>query len=643
MNEWLKSVYSDGTRHYVSNPLPKKGERIRIHIRMKENEQLQNVILRSREFGIERLHKMEPVKKKNGLTYYACDVVVQDSVFHYQFYLIVRDKESNQEKIYYYTQYRLTDYIPDESNDFIILADYQAPAWVNRSVFYQIFPDRFCNGNPEISVKDGEYRYQGYETIQVKNWNTPPVEYEESHNLDFYGGDLEGIIMKLDYLQQLGVNAIYLNPVFLSPTNHKYDSLDYFRIDPHLGGDEVLAKLTEELHKRGMYLILDISINHTSSASKWFNKDNEFYDSFVGAYQNPDSKEREYYFFDENNNYDAWVGVKTMPKLNYKSSQLRDIIYRNETSVLKKWVKKPYQIDGWRFDVADCLARNEVVDVHREVLKELRQYLKEEREDLFLLAEDWADCSEDLQGDSWDSTMNYFGCARPIREFVGEVDLFHMRNEYLKQVTSPLTARQLSKRILQFYAKLPSVIQHQMFNLIDSHDVTRLHNNPKVSWQDYKAAVIMQFTLPGTPSIYYGDEILLDGRINSVEGCRYPMNWEENHPEAVKENYSLYQKLALLKRKAEALQDGGFMVLSEEGFCLSYARFTENQLILVICSVDSKECIVELPVQNFGLHTFTEKKDYFGTPVKASCMEGKAVLTVMPHESYLFVLDIKEE
>jgi len=643
MNEWLKSVYSDSTKHYVSNPFPKKGERITIQIRMQENEKLQSIILRSKEFGVEQLHQMKPIRKKNGLLYYDCEVVVKDAAFRYQFYLIVKDEENHHDKIYYYTQYRITDYIPEEGNDFILLTDYKAPEWVNQSVFYQIFPDRFCNGNPRISVKDGEYQYQGYDSMQIKDWRTPALDYHQGHNLDFYGGDLEGIIKKLDYLQLLGVNAIYLNPIFVSTSVHKYDSLDYFHIDPHLGGDKALERLTRELHKRGMRLMLDISINHTSSSSKWFNMSNEFYEPFVGAYQNPKSKERDYYFFDEENHYDAWCGVKTMPKLNYASNQLRNQIYGNKNSVLKKWVHEPYQIDGWRFDVADCLARNEFVDVHTEVLREIRESLKTEKEDIYLLAEDWADCSEDLKGDAWDSTMNYYGFTRPIREFVGELDLFHARNEVLRTVSAPLTAKQLSKRILQFYAKLPSAIQHQMFNLIDSHDVSRLHNNPKIQPQDYKAAVIMQFTLPGTPSVYYGDEILLDGRIDTVEGCRYPMDWEMKQDAMVSENFNLYRKLALLKRNSSTLHDGGFMVLSEEGFCFSYVRFTEEEIIIAICSVDSNEGSVALPIKNLGLQTFSEEKDYFGTSIKSCLKEGYVAITVDPHQSYLFVLSLEEE
>jgi alpha-glucosidase len=637
MRDWLNSVYSDGTRHYVSNPFPKKGERIVIQIRMCENSEIREVFLRAREFGIEQLHPMKTFRRKNGLIYYACEVTVKDAVFHYQFYLVT----DNQ--IYYYTQFRITDYIPDESNDFILLADYKAPDWVNRSVFYQIYPDRFFNGTPGISVKNGEYRYQGYETMQMKDWNTPAVDYEQGHNLDFYGGDLEGIIQKLDYLEQLGVNAIYLNPIFLSPSAHKYDSLDYFHVDPHLGGDEALEKLTGELHKRGMRLILDISINHTSSSGIWFNKENEFYESGVGAYQNPDSLERSFYFFDDKNGYDAWFGHSTMPKLNYGSSELRNIIYKNQNSVLRKWLREPYSIDGWRFDVADCLARNEIIDVHKEVLRELRANLKEEKKDAYLLAEDWADCSDDLQGDAWDSTMNYYGCARPVREFVGESDLFNARNDCLNKISTRLTASQLRKRILQFYAKMPSAIYHQMFNLLDSHDVTRLHNNPVINKQDYRGAVILQFTLPGSPCIYYGDEILLNGRISSVEGSRYPMDWESDRKDSVVDNYNLYHKLAMLKRNSAALQDGGFQVITEDHYCFSYARFTEEEVIIVICSVDQEERQVVLPIDHFGLLTFDEKQDYFSTPIQSKYENKRVTVTVKPHQSYLFVLPVIDQ
>lgn len=634
MNQWLDSVYSDGSKFYVSNPFPKKGETISIRLRMLENDDITDVILRIKEFGIERLFTMNVIKKEKGLIYYSCDITVREAKLHYQFYLVTKDN------IYYYTQYRITDYVPDEARDFIILVDYESAEWVKNSVFYQIFPERFCNGRPEISVKDGEYTYQGHETIQVKDWNTPAVTWEEGHGVDFYGGDLYGIIDKLDYLKELGITAIYLNPIFISPSVHRYDCIDFYHVDPHLGGDEALAKLSEELHKRDMKLLLDISVNHTSSASKWFNKDNEFFESNVGAYQNKHAKEREYYFFDEENNYDTWVGVKTMPKLNYSSEELRKSIYKDYDSVLKKWIHAPYNIDGWRFDVADCMARNEVVDLYHEVWRELRSELKKEKPDLLILAEDWSDCSEMFQGDEWDSTMNYFGCARPIREYLGEKDLFNERNDILRNVPLKMNARQLKKRILGFYSRMPYSICNQLFNLLGSHDVSRIYNNNKIHPSEYRGAVMMLFTLPGTPNVYYGDEKLLDGRTTDNEGFRFPMDWNQELEGEVLDNYQLYQRLAMLKQSSKALSDGGFQVLFDEGYVFSYARFTEDEVIIVVCSTNTKSQEVILPLKYFGLGTTVTTQEYFGKQIDTELEQGMLKLIVPAHESYLFHINL---
>ncbi len=628
MENWLGSVYSDSTKHYVSNPYPKMNEKIRISIRMKSNDDVRKVFLRYREFGIEQIRLMQE-ERRGKLSYYSVETEIRERRFHYQFY-IVTDK-----KIYFYTQYRITDYIPDEAQDFVILADYKAAQWVKNTVFYQIFPERFCNGNPELSVKDGEYSYQGYKTVAVKDWNTPTKAYEESHAVDFYGGDLEGVIQKLDYLQQLGINAIYLNPIFLSPSVHKYDSLDYFQIDPHFGGEEAFEKLVKELHKRDMKLMLDISINHTSSDAIWFNKSGEFYDKTQGAYHNPNAAEREFYFLKDDNTYDTWVGVETMPKLNYGSEKLRDIIYRKKESVLKKWLLQPYDIDGWRFDVADCLARNQIADVHGEVLEEIRTHLKGEKEDAFLLAEDWVDCSDDLQGNRWDSTMNYFGCARPIREFVGETDLFLARDEELGKNRSKTTARQLASRIKQFYGKLPGAIQYQMFNLLDSHDVARLHNNSQIRERDYETAVKLMFTLPGTVSVYYGDEVALAGSTEQVEFCRNPMDWNWEEKKAAKDRFAFYQRMIALKRTSQALEDGGFQILSEDGYVLSYARFTEDELIVVIASMDETVQKVMIPIENFGFDRNVIFKETFDENVSIERTENSIIVQIPAHTSYV--------
>lgn len=628
-NNWLQSVYSDSTENFVSNPCPRKGENITIRLQMTENEEIREVILRTREFGIENRIPMKLISTERGLKIYEAEVRVNDARFHYQFYLVT------ESAIYYYTQYRITDYIPDETRDFVILADYEGPSWVREAVFYQIFPDRFYNGNSATNVREGEYFYQGHLAKEVSDWNTPSMEYEEGFGMDFHNGDLEGIIQKMDYLQDLGINAIYLNPIFTSPSVHKYDSIDYFEIDPHLGGDAALKKLTEEAHKRGIHVMLDISINHTSSAAKWFNKENEFYGSEEGAFQNKDSELRDFYFFDENNDYDTWCGYKTMPKLNYSSQKLRDVIFREERSVLKKWVKAPYNIDGWRFDVADCLARNQEVDVHREVLKEIRANLKAEKSDLYLLAEDWADCSEDLQGDSWDSTMNYFGCTRPVRNFIGDCDLFHARDEILRKMDSKMTAKQLAERICQFYGLLPGVIQHQMFNLLDSHDVIRFYETPGISWEACRGAIILLFMLPGVPSVYYGDEILLGGSTKFTEGCRNPFDWEWNKKEEAIKTREFYQKLIALRKSSKALQQGGFRVISDEGYVFACARFTTEEVLFAICSMEEMDKEIEIPLSHFGIQKVLLTEDYLGTPIsyeidgqcmKLQCPAGKSLL-----------------
>ena len=632
MLDWKKSIFSDTTKNFVSNPYPKKGEEVTISVRLLKNEEVKNVFLRARVFGVEQLFEMKKSRTLGELQYYSVSVPIRDPYYNYHFYFVTDDK------IYYYTQYKLTDFIPSEEHDFVLLADYDAPRWVKDTVFYQIFPDRFCNGKEELNVKPGEYTYQGYEPTSEK-WDTPAMEYEEGHNLDFRNGDLYGIIEKLDYLQSLGVNGIYLNPIFVSPSIHRYDALDYFHIDPHLGGDEALEKLIKEMHKRNMKLLLDISVNHTSSASKWFNKQNEFYPSEVGAYQNKNAPERNYYFFNEDGSYLTWFGVQTMPQLNYTSPELRDAIYRKKDSVLQKWLLPPYGIDGWRFDVADCMARNDKVDLHDEVIEEMRLCLKSVKKDAYLLAEEWADCSCDLKGNRWDATMNYFGAGRPVREFAGAKDLYHERNPVLKANKHKLTASEFASRVIEFLRVLPGAVQLQQFNLFDSHDVIRLHNISSVSDSDYKSAVALLFTIPGTPNIYYGDEIALEGRENSVDACRYPFNWNwEKNPQSLS-MHDFYSNIIKIRREKKAWSEGSFAVVSAEGYTVCFARFTEDEIIFTAASMGDRESYVYIPREMFALSQTAQPCVLSGEKISFS---ESGVFTLPAHSHSVFSFSIEK-
>lgn len=629
---FLDSIFSDSTANFVSNPYPKKGEKVTFSIRFLKNPLVRKVFLRAKEFGVEYLHQMErraaveggPADRDNPLEYYEVTIPVKDRRFCYQFYLVT------DRGIFYYTQNRITDYIPDEAQDFILLVDYDAPEWVQDSVFYQIFPDRFYNGREDLNVKTGEYSYQGFETTEEK-WDLPSQPYEKGHNLDFRNGDLYGIIQKLDYLQDLGINAIYLNPIFLSPSVHKYDALDYFKIDPHLGGEEALAELSAEMHKRGMKLMLDISINHTSNEAVWFKKAC----GKEGGGQEGENSERDWYFFKPDGSYECWFGVKTMPQLNYTSQSLRDEIYRKKDSVLKKWLAAPFNIDGWRFDVADCLGRNDTVDVHGEVIREIRSQLKKENPQVYLLAEEWQDCSPDLQGDAWDSTMNYFGCGRPLREFAGAKDLYLERNEVLRDSAAPLTARQLASRISQFYSRLPGALQNQLFNLLDSHDVVRLGTISGIKEADLRLAVILQFTMPGTPSIYYGDEIHLSGDNTFVDGCRHPFDWKWEEKESCRAEHDFYKKLIWIRRSEKAFCRGSFKIIFADDNAISFARFTREEVIFVASSKADEEKFIMLPLEEFGIKSDCRFEELMGEEIIIEEKAKKACLKIPPHKALL--------
>lgn len=629
MKTWLESVHSDGTAAFVSNPCPKLSENVTICIRFYEDAPVKHVILRSMPNGMERLDEMHIAKKENGFVYYEAALKMNEKRIQYHFYLVCEDA------VYFYTQREITTYLPDHTYDFVLLADYQQPEWVKDAVFYQIFPERFCNGDPTNDVQNGEYSQNGHPTIRMPQWNLPALRYPEGHCLDFFGGDLQGIQQKIPYLKELGVTALYLNPIFFAPSSHKYDCLDYFHVDPHFGGDQALADLSAALHENGMKLILDISINHTGIAHKWFNRDGIWFDKSVGAYNNPDSLERKYYFIEDDNSYHGWFNVDTMPTLNYTSEELRDIIYRSEDSVLKKWLKPPYNIDGWRFDVADTFARNDRVQLADELWPEICRSIKEVNPQAYILAEHWGDCAQYLQGGVWDSPMNYFGCGRVIRQFLGEPDLFMQKHPALRDVPYKMTAEDVKNRILEHLAKVPHVIWENQFNLIDSHDTSRLHNNPKVNREEYRGAVMFQFMLPGAPSIYYGDEAEIDGYTDTMEGCRYPMPWDKDIQKG--ERYQLIQTLAKLKAEHEALRSGSMKILYAEGHIFALARFLREEAFVCVISTEEADRTVRLPLGAVGAVQPEGQTDIFGRELQfASADQHSVNLQVKAHQSYLF-------
>ena len=271
MENWQESVYSDGTAMFVSDPSPRLGETVTVSLRLYEAAPVRHVLLRWLRNGLVQMTHAKKVRVERGLAWYEAQMPVTERRMQYQFYLVT-DKA-----IWFYTQKGVSTCMPDHAYDFVLLADYVQPAWVKEAVFYQIFPERFCNGDPSNDVLTGEYAQEGHPAIHMDHWTDRPLDYQQGFCLDFFGGDLQGIQQKIPYLKDLGVTALYLNPIFRAPSVHKYDCVDYFHVDPHFGGDEALAALSAALHENGMKLILDISINHTGANHRWFNRDGMFF------------------------------------------------------------------------------------------------------------------------------------------------------------------------------------------------------------------------------------------------------------------------------------------------------------------------------------------------------------------------------
>ena len=613
MDRWIESIYADGTAEFVSEPSPRLGQRVKVRLRLAADAPVRHVLLRSVHNGAERLTQAVPTEVFRGLRWYEAELAVNEPRVRYQYYVVC------DSAVYFYTQRGVTTYIPDHTYDFVLLAEYEQPAWVRDAVFYQIFPERFCNGDPANDVQTGEYTILGRTSVRVPDWNAVPAEEPNIRGMDFFGGDLQGVRQKLPYLKELGVTALYLNPIFTAPSVHKYDCADYFHVDPHFGGDEALAELTQAAHGLGMRVVLDISINHTGTAHRWFNRDCVFWPESEGAYHDPASPLRDYYFFGPDNSYQGWAGHANLPTLNYTSQALRDVIYRGPDAVLRKWLRPPYSIDGWRFDVADVFGKNDGLQLAHELWPQIRRAIREENPQAYILGEDWGDCAEHLRGDEWDAPMNYFGCGRPIRQFMGKPDLFMERSALLRDVPYKMTAADMEGRVMEHLAKLPWVIGENQFNLFDSHDVSRLHNSPSVTADMVRGAVIFQFLLPGAASIYYGDEAAIGGTEESDAGCRWPMPWDSPFTESGQ--YRLYRQMAHLKAEHVCLRRGGmkFLAVGEHAFAL--ARFTRDEAFVGVVSNGDGDELLRIPFAAVGAAGPAGERDIFGQPLS---VEGEA-------------------
>ena len=470
----------------------------------------------------------------------------------------------------------------------VFTADYTTPDWLDGGIIYQIFPDRFCNsGAKKENVPQDRFI--------CDDWQRQPEFRYDANNIcrlgnDYYGGDLKGIEQKLDYLKELGVNCIYLNPIFEAHSNHRYNTADYMKIDPMLGEEKDLVSLIKKAEKKGIYIILDGVFSHTGDDSIYFNRYGRY--ASVGAAQSVDSPYYNWFNFTEYpHKYDSWWGISTLPETKENSPQFTEFI-TGEQGVIRYWLKKG--IKGWRLDVAD--------ELPDEFLDNVRKAVKAEGEDKYLLGEVWEDATNKisyggrrrfLRGKQLDSVMNY-----PLANAI--VDFLRGRD-----------AQSLLSTVMQIIENYPPKSVALLMNHIGTHDTARIitrlagkqnlegdrlrQSEARLSKEEYnhgvnllKLAAVLQFTFPGVPSIYYGDEARHTG--NGDPFCRGTYPWGNENRELI----DFYKALGNLRRGCKAFASGEFIpVRADRGF-MAYMRKKEESVVFV--AVNRNDFWYELPL-----------------------------------------------
>lgn len=558
---WLHSVHHDGSPLFVSNPTPSLGEMLTLRLRCHPNAPVTAVYLRTAPDGEQSFTAMHPAGETGAARWWQAQLKISEPVTLYRFVLVTGLG------LWHYSAAGLSQAEPLDATAFRLVADYTQPAWVSSSVFYQIFPDRFANSSPADDPRPQDWEIRGARP-RTFPWGQPP-EPGTPFPMVFYGGDLPGIVQRLDYLQSLGVDALYLNPVFTARSNHRYDVIDYTQVDPFLGGDQALIHLAGSLHSRAMRYLLDIVPNHCGYASHWFQ----------AARRDPASPEAAFFtFYKHPEEYATWLGVWSLPKLNYNSPELRWRMYEAPDSIFRRWLLPPYSADGWRVDVANMLARQGAFQWGKRIARGIHSAVKQANPQAYLIGENFFDATAQLQGDQWDGVMNYAGFSIPLEHWLTQA---RYRSHGLSETISAgqsLTTHALLQSWRQRRAGIPWAVAIQQYNQLDSHDTSRIRStlggNPRLQ----RLAAALQFTYPGVPGIYYGDEIgLSDHPQLASRGC---MPWEQSAWDH--DLLSYYRALIKLRKNSSALQTGSFQEIFVEPDAFAYLRESTQEYIIIV-------------------------------------------------------------
>ncbi|CNE64218.1 maltodextrin glucosidase [Yersinia nurmii] len=473
---------------------------------------------------------------------------------------------------------------PAQLAQFAIEVPDAGPDWVTDQIFYQIFPDRFASSQGSHCVQNGSYFHHAAGCPVVRReWDEPLEDIHASST--FYGGDLAGICQKLPYLQNLGVTALYLNPIFTAPSVHKYDTQDYYQVDPYLGGNEAFLQLREKTRSVGIKLVLDGVFNHTGDSHIWFDRHQQ---GTGGACHDVASVYRDWFNFYPDGQALDWKGNRSLPKLNFAADGVVNQIYQADDSVVRHWLRPPYSIDGWRLDVVHMLGEQGGAKGNLRHLAGIYQAAKQENPQAYILGEHFGDARNWLQAGVEDSAMNYMGFALPVRAFLAGVDV----------AAHPITldAAECVQWMDGYRAGLSHSCQLRLFNQLDSHDTARFITLLKGNKCRMKMALGWLFSWIGVPCLYYGDEVGLDGENDPF--CRKTFPWDESQWD--RQLLELSKRMIALRRESVALRRGGCQVVFASGDSLVFVRTYRQERILVALQrgQGAEICLPESPLLN---------------------------------------------
>jgi len=624
-----EALFSDGTGNFVVPAEPRAYETVRLRFRTaKDDVDFVRVISGAEGFVMRKAYT------RGEFDYYELPWKLEEETFRYCF------EVNGADEVCYYNRCGVSSEIVDEYA-FTIVPGFSTPDWAKGAVMYQIFVDRFYNGDKSNDVESGEYIYIGEPSVRVNDWNKKPAYMGVR---EFYGGDLKGVLDKLDYLQDLGIEVIYFNPLFVSPSNHKYDIQDYDYIDRHYGkivkdGGETLKDwqdsnehatkykmrvadkenleasnqlfifLVEEMHRRGMKVILDGVFNHCGSFNKWMDRERLYEgvaDYAPGAYISENSPYHSFFEFEENDpskwpynaTYDGWWGHNTLPKLNYEDSEKLEKYILN---IGKKWVSPPYNVDGWRLDVAADLGHSP--EYNHEFWKKFRKVVKAANPNAIILAEHYGNPREWLLGDEWDTVMNYDAFMEPVtwyltgmekhsdayrHDLLGNTQNFiGAMKHHMTHMLTPSLMVSMNELSNHDHSRFLTRTNH-MVGRVQSlgHDAAGKYTNEAVM----REAVVMQMTWIGAPTVYYGDEAGVVGFTDPDNRRTYP--WGNENQKLL----AFHKEAIRIHKASEALRYGSLEILGGRDGVLAYGRFTEKDKILVVVNNNSVPSEMRIPV-----------------------------------------------